>query len=125
MRLYQRVRKNIQKLIDVNPAYITVTRKAGIDDGAGGYVFTETTLASIKVRLFNRSVMTISSTDGGKLDITKAKLMCDWCANLRRYTSTNEDTFVLNGEKFRVLDVKDYRVDNFTVKKEAEVELID
>ena len=125
MRRYQRIRKNIQKLISVNPTYITVTRKTGVTDGAGGYTYSTTELNPIKVRLHGRKVMTVVSNDGGKFDSIRAKLMCDWCANLKRYNQLNEDTFLIGTDKYRVLDLKEFWEDGFTVSKEAEVEIID
>lgn len=111
-----------QNIIDQNPASIMITRKAKISDGAGGWVTTESTLATQVIRIYYKKTRTLNIADGGWHSVKVTKAIAPYDADIKKYTANNEDTFTHNGKTWRVFDVEDRTVLGEVVFKELELE---
>ena len=109
-------KKYIEKLINSNPAIITIIRKEETDDGYGGTVIEErevsetVTFYETKAR---REVLTDYGVTYAGAQVTKILAKHD--------TDIQEgDTFEYEGKKYKVLFVKDY----MDICKQIELEVI-
>jgi len=125
--LVQKLRNNTLLNIKQNPSSIVVTRKTRTFDeaGSGGYSKTEEILPAFKARIYKRKVLKLTTAEGGVVERFVAKMLCDHCANVKRKTATNLDSFSLDGDNYQIVDVKVYKMDGIAAKKECEVELVE
>jgi hypothetical protein len=99
-----------------------ITRKAKISDGAGGWVTTESTLATQVIRIYYKKTRTLNIADGGWHSVKVTKAIAPYDADIKKYTANNEDTFTHNEKTWRVFDVEDRTVLGEVVFKELELE---
>lgn len=109
-------KKYIEKLINSNPANVTIKRKIKIDDGYGGFIIEEkeiTETVTFYERKTRREVLTDYGTTYTGVQITKILAKHD--ADIQE-----GDTFEYEGKKYKVLFVKDY----MDICKQIELEVI-
>ena len=109
-------KKYIEKLINSNPATITIKRKIKTDDGYGGSIMDEkkiTETVTFYERKARREVLTDYGTTYTGVNITKILAKAD--ADIQE-----GDTFKHEGKKYKVLFVKDY----MEICKQIELEVI-
>lgn len=109
-------KKYIEKLINSNPANITIKRKIKIDDGYGGTIIEEKevneTVAFYETKA-RREVLTDYGVTYTGVQVTKILAKHD--ADIQE-----GDTFEYEGKKYKVLFVKDY----MNICKQIELEVI-
>ena len=109
-------KKYIEKLINSNPATITIKREIKTDDGYGGSINEEkeiTGTVTFYDRKARREVVTDYGTTYTGINITKILAKAD--ADIKE-----GDTFTQEGKKYKVLFVKDY----MEICKQIELEVI-
>jgi len=109
-------RKYIEKLINSNPANITIKRKIETDDGYGGTIVEEITVnetVTFYDRKARREVVNDYGTTYTGVSVTKILALFD--ADIQK-----RDTFKYEGETYKVLFVKPY----LEVCKQIELEVI-
>lgn len=109
-------REFIRKLINQDPAEITITRKTVTDDGFGGKIEEEVTLEPQTVRIYNKkSQREIISDVSITVTSNMLKLLAMHDADIQK-----GDTFPHDGKTVRVTFINDY----FGICKQAELEVI-
>ncbi len=109
-------KKYIEKLINSNPANITIIRKEETDDGYGGSIIEEkeiTETVTFYERKARREVLTDYGVTYAGVQVTKILAKHD--ADIQE-----GDTFTQEGKKYKVLFVKDY----MDICKQIELEVI-
>lgn len=109
-------KKYIEKLINSNPATITIKRKIKTDDGYGGSIIEEkeiTETVTFYERKARREVLTDYGVTYAGVQVTKILAKHD--ADIQE-----GDTFEYEGKKYKVLFVKDY----MEICKQIELEVI-
>ncbi len=109
-------KKYVEKLINSNPATITIKRKVEIDDGYGGTIINEkeiTETVSFYERNARREVVTDYGTTYTGTQVTKILAKGD--ADIKE-----GDVFEYNGKTFRVLFVENY----LDICKQIELEMV-
>ena len=122
MSLVTSIRNQQTNIINQNPASITITRKAKVSDGAGGWTSSTSNLAAQTIRIYLKRVRTLVVEEGGYHSVRVTKAIAKYDANILKYSSTNEDTFTYGGKTYRVFDVIDRYTKNSIVFKELELE---
>lgn len=115
-RLYYK--KHIEKLIDVNPTTIKITRIKRVDDGYGGYTEIETThdeVVTFYKKRSNRQTVNESGVVIGYMATSIEKILAKGDADI-----LEGDIFKANGREYRVLFVNSY----FDICKQIELEVI-
>jgi hypothetical protein len=109
-------KKYIEKLINSNPANITIKRKIEIDDGYGGSIIEEK-LISETVTFYERKARREVATDYGTtyVGVSVTKILAEGNADI-----VKDDRFTFNGTEYKVLFVKPY----FDICKQIELEVI-
>lgn len=109
-------KKYIEKLINSNPANITIKRKNEIDDGYGGTIVEEKEVNEI-VAFYERKARREFLTDYGTTytGVQVTKILARYDADIQE-----GDTFECGGKKYKVLFVKDY----MEICKQIELEVI-
>lgn len=109
-------KKYIEKLIQDDPADITITRLIEEDDGYGG-VWTEEVNIDATVRFYDKNGRREVITDYGRtftgVSITKMLAMND-------VDIVKDDKFKVNGVEFKVFHINEYR----GICKQIELEVI-
>ena len=109
-------KKYIEKLINSNPANITIKRKIEIDDGYGGTIVEEkeiTETVTFYERKARREVLTDYGVTYAGVQVTKILARAD--ADIQE-----GDTFKHEGKTYKVLYVKPY----MEICKQIELEVI-
>ena len=109
-------KKYIEKLINSNPANITIKRKIKTDDGYGGSIIEEkeiTETVAFYERKARREVLTDYGVTYAGVQVTKILAKHD--ADIQE-----GDTFEYGWKKYKVLFVKDY----MEICKQIELEVI-
>ena len=109
-------KKYIEKLINANPATITIKREIKTDDGYGGSIVEEKKIAETVTfydRKARREVVNDYGTTYVGINITKILSKSD--ADI-----IEGDTFIHEGKTYKVLYVKPY----FDICKQIELEVI-
>lgn len=109
-------KKYIEKLINSNPATITIKRKQEVDDGYGGTIVEEKEVnetVAFYERKARREVVSDYGTTYTGVNITKILAKAD--ADIKE-----GDTFIFEREKYKVLFVKPY----MDICKQIELEVI-
>lgn len=116
MRANLYYRKYIKKLIDSNPANITITRKVKTDDGYGG-VITEDVEIPATVTFYNKKARREVVTDHGStyVGVSVTKILAEADADIQE-----KDTFPHEGKNYKVLFVNPF----FDICKQIELEVI-
>jgi len=122
MSLITSTRNQQTNIINQNPASITITRKSKTSDGAGGWISTTLTLAAQTIRIYFKRTRTLIVEEGGYHSVRVTKAIAKYDANILKYSSTNEDTFIYGGNNWRIFDVIDRYVKGSIVFKELELE---
>jgi len=122
MSLVTSIRNQQTNIINQNPASITITRKAKVSDGAGGWTSSTSNLAAQTIRIYSKRVRTLVVEEGGYHSVRVTKAIAKYDANILKYSSTNEDTFTYGGKTWRVFDVIDRYAKGSIVFKELELE---
>ena len=109
-------KKYIEKLINSNPTEITIVRKVKTDDGYGGTTSTTKTITET-VTFYDRKARREVVTDYGKTytGISITKILAKGDADIEK-----EDTFSVDGVKYKVLFVEPYS----SICKQIELEVI-
>lgn len=91
-------RKYIEKLINYDPAKITITRKIKKDDGAGGATVEEKVIEET-VTFYERKTRREALTDSGKVyvGVKTSKILAKYDADIKE-----GDIFSYEGKQFRV-----------------------
>lgn len=97
-------KKYIEKLINSNPATITIIRKEETDDGYGGSIIEEKEITET-VTFYERKARREVLTDYGPtyVGVQVTKILAKADADIKE-----GDTFTQEGKKYKVLFVKDY-----------------
>lgn len=109
-------KKYIEKLINSNPATITIKRKIETDDGYGGSTIEEKEITE-KVTFYDRKARREVVTDYGTtyVGVSVTKILTKSNADI-----VKDDKFTVNGTEYRVLFVDPY----FNICKQIELEVI-
>lgn len=109
-------KKYIEKLINSNPATITIKRKEETDDGYGGTIIEEKEITET-VTFYERKARREVLTDYGLtyVGVQATKILAKHDADIQE-----GDTFEHGGKKYKVLFVKDY----MEICKQIELEVI-
>lgn len=109
-------KKYIEKLIDSNPATITIKRKIKTDDGYGGTIVEEKQVNET-VAFYERKARREVLTDYGPtyVGVQVTKILAKHDADIQE-----GDTFEYEGKKYKVLFVKPY----MDICKQIELEVI-
>lgn len=109
-------KKYIEKLINTNPATITIKRKIEIDDGYGGSIIEEKEVTET-VTFYDRKARREVVTDYGTtyVGVSVTKILAKGDADI-----IEGDTFIHEGKTYKVLYVKPY----FDICKQIELEVI-
>ena len=109
-------KKYIEKLINSNPANITINRKTKIDDGYGGSIIEEKELKET-VTLYDRKARREVVTDYGAsyVGVSVTKILALYNADIQK-----DDTFAYEGLTYKVLYVKPFK----DICKQIELEVI-
>jgi len=122
MSLITSTRNQQTNIINQNPTSITITRKAKVSDGAGGWTSSTSNLAAQTIRIYSKRVRTLVVEEGGYHSVRVTKAVAKYDANILKYSSSNEDTFSFGGKTWRIFDVIDRYVKSSIVFKELELE---
>lgn len=116
MRANLYYKKYIEKLINSNPANITIKRKIEIDDGYGGSIIKEKEITET-VTFYERKARREVVSDYGTtyIGVQVTKILAKHDADIQE-----GDTFTQEGKKYKVLFVKDY----MEICKQIELEVI-
>lgn len=109
-------KKYIEKLINSNPANITIKRIIKTDDGYGGSIIEEKKIAEA-VTFYDRKARREVVTDYGTtyVGVSVTKILAKGDADI-----IEGDTFIHEGKTYKVLYVKPY----FDICKQIELEVI-
>ena len=109
-------RNYIKKLIDSNPATITIKRKINVDDGYGGEIITETEVTEA-VAFYNRNAKREIASEHGLsyTGVQVTKILTGHDADIQE-----GDTFEHESRKYRVLFVKNY----YDICKQIELDVM-
>jgi hypothetical protein len=109
-------KKYIEKLINANPANITIKRKTKIDDGYGGSIIEEKEIREI-VTFYDRKARREVVTDYGTtyVGVSVTKILAKGDSDI-----AEGDTFTYEGKIYKVLHVNPY----FDICKQIELEVI-
>jgi len=109
-------KKYIEKLINSNPADITIKREIKTDDGYGGSIIEEK-LISETVTFYERKARREVATDYGTtyVGVSVTKILAEADSEI-----IEDDTFIHGGKTYKVLYVKPY----FDICKQIELEVI-
>jgi len=122
MSLVTSTRNQQENLINQNTASIVITRKAKVEDGAGGWTTTESTLDSQDIRIYSKRTRTLVVEEGGYHSVRITKAIAPYNADVQKYSSTNEDKFTHGRKTWRIFDVIDRYVKGSICFKELEME---
>jgi len=122
MSLITSTRNQQTNIINQNPTSITITRKAKVSDGAGGWTSSTSNLAAQTIRIYSKRVRTLVIEEGGYHSIRVTRAIAKYDANILKYSSSNEDTFSFGGKTWRVFDVIDRYAKGSILFKELELE---
>jgi len=96
--------KYIEKLINANPAIITITRKTTIDDGFGGKIENNVILEPQAVRIYNqKSQREVISDRGIKTELNLPKILAMHGADIKK-----GDMFINGGRTYKVTSLFPY-----------------
>lgn len=109
-------KKYIEKLINANPANITIKRKTEIDDGYSGSIIEEKEIREI-VTFYDRKARREVVTDYGTtyVGVSVTKILAKGDADI-----IEGDTFIYEGKTYKILIVKSY----LDICKQIELEVI-
>lgn len=109
-------KKYIEKLIDANPATITIKREIKTDDGYGGYDVEKEKITET-VTFYDRNTRREVITDSGVIHtgVNITKILALYDADIQE-----KDIFEYNGKTYKVLYVKSY----LDICKQIELEVI-
>lgn len=109
-------KKYIEKLINSNPATITIKRKIKTDDGYGGSIIEEKEMTET-VTFYDRKARREVVTDYGTtyVGVSVTKILAKGDADIMK-----DDRFTVDGVEYKVLFVKPY----FDICKQIEMEVI-
>lgn len=126
MELYESIRSQQAALIALNPASVVITRNAKVDDGAGGYTSTTTTLVSQDIRIYDkwRYTKVVNISEAGWTVKKTQKAIALYDGNFLAESPTNLDTFTHGGHTYKIVDIKDMTTQGFVCFKELEIEVI-
>jgi len=126
MELYESIRLRQSDIIEQNKASIIISRTSRVDDGAGGWVETITTLASQDVRIYAklRYTKVVNISEAGWTVKKTQKMIAKWDADIESENETFLDTFSYKDKDYKVVDVQNMLTQNYVVFKECEIEAI-
>lgn len=109
-------KKYIEKLINSNPATITIKREIKTDDGYGGSIIEENDITEI-VTFYDRKARREVVTDYGAtyVGVSVTKILAKADADI-----IEGDTFIHEGKAYKVLIIKPY----LDICKQIELEVI-
>jgi len=122
MSLITSTRNQQANLIEQNKASIVITRISKVSDGAGGWTTSEEDLDSQDIRIYSKRTRVLVIDDGGYHSIRITKGLAKYDADVKKYSSNNEDKFTYNGKNYRIFDVIDRGIKSEIVYKELELE---
>lgn len=114
----------IMDTIKGDPIYITITRTTRTADNAGGYTEATTTVAEQAARMYSKSSMSVIPNEGGIARGISTRLLMVHDADVKRETEVNLDTFVVDTDTYKVVDVKLNTQNGMVVSRTCEVELL-
>jgi len=110
-------------IINQNPASIIITRTSKVSDGAGGWTTLDPeVLDSQDIRIYSKRTRTLVVDEGGYHSVRVTKAIAKYDADVKKYSSTNEDKFIYGSKTYRIFDVIDKYVKGSIVFKELELE---
>jgi len=125
MTLYESIRLRQSNIIAQNPASIIISRISNVDDGAGGWVPTTSTLPSQTVRIYDSTVKDMAVllvSDSGYHKSRIKKMIGLWNSDFEPENETFLDTFSYNGSDYKIVDVKPKKTQDYVVYKEVFIE---
>jgi hypothetical protein len=125
--LYISIRNRQADIINQNPASIIISRITNVDDGAGGWLPTTSTLASQTVRIYDSTVKDMAVllvSDSGYHKSRIKKMIALWNSDFEAENETFLDTFSYNSSDYKIVDVKPKRTQDYVVYKEVFIEEI-
>ena len=122
MEIYEDIRLQQDRIINQNKASIIISRTSRVDDGAGGWIETVTTLASQDFRIYNKRVRVLNINEGGYHSERVTQLIAKYDADIEAENETFLDTFSYGDKDYKIVDVKDIFTQGFIVFKEVSLE---
>ena len=122
MEIYESIRLQQNRIINQNKASIIISRTSRVDDGAGGWIETVTTLASQDFRIYNKRVRVLNINEGGYHSERVTQLIAKYDADIEAENETFLDTFSYGDKDYKIVDVKDIFTQGFIVFKEVSLE---
>ena len=124
MSLVTSIRNQQINIINQNLVSIAISRTEKVPDGGGGWTTTTTTLASQDIRIYSKRTRTLVIDEGGYHSIRIIKAIALYDADVKKYSSNNEDKFTHGGRDYRIFDVIERYVKGSICFKELELEEI-
>jgi len=122
VEIYESIRLQQNRIINQNKASIIISRTSRVDDGAGGWIETVTTLASQDFRIYNKRVRVLNINEGGYHSERVTQLIAKYDADIEAENETFLDTFSYGDKDYKIVDVKDIFTQGFIVFKEVSLE---
>jgi len=111
-------------IINQNKASIIITRTEKTSDGAGGWTTSITVLDSQDIRIYSKRTRTLVVEEGGYHSVRITKGLALYDADMKKYSSINEDKFTYGNKTYQIFDVIDRYIKSSIVFKELELEEI-
>ena len=124
MEIYESIRLQQNRIINQNKASIIISRTSRVDDGAGGWIETVTTLASQDFRIYNKRVRVLNINEGGYHSQRVTQLIAKYDTDIEAENETFLDTFSYGDKDYKITDVKDIYTQGYIVFKEVALEEI-
>ena len=124
MSLVTSIRNQQINIINQNLVSIAISRTEKVPDGGGGWTTTTTTLASQDIRIYSKRTRTLVIDEGGYHSIRIIKAIALYDADVKKYSSNNEDKFTHGGRDYRIFDVIERYAKGSICFKELELEEI-
>jgi hypothetical protein len=119
--LYESVRERQSNIIEQNKASIIISRTTNVDDGAGGWVPSISTLPVQDFRIYNKKTRVLDINTGGWHSQRVILMIAKWDADVEAKNETFTDTFNYGGKDYEIFDVKDIYTQGFICFKECQI----
>ena len=117
----ERLRADVEHIINENPAEIQITKKAYTDDGAGGKTETVTTATEFTGRIFSTAVKPAIDIiqSAGIQHRNEYKLLAPFNAEIAEATENVKQTFTMDGITYLITELAIIKYAGSIISKEV------